>query len=531
MYGLEGLLAGRCLGGRYRVEAVIGRGGMGAVYRALDERLGRRVAVKVVSAPTADAAEQTQLRARFVREAQVAARLRHPNVVDVFDFGTDADLGMDYLVMELLDGEDLAARMARGTPPRRVALAILRQAARGLAAGHRAGLVHRDVKPGNLFLEVGEVPDEPVVRVLDFGIAQVAAEEAGFTRFTEYGRSPYSPAYAAPEQLQGDSRLSPACDVFSLAAVGYVLLTGTRAFTSSDPHRMASELSASVLALDERAPGLPAPLRNALARALARRPEDRFPDAGAFANALSGTPGPAPSPAFDAWPSAASPMPAADGTMLAPNGADHTQLYEPPAPAPRPAPTPAPAQPAWSARPAAAPARPAVDGTVYQPYVPPFQRPPVPAAPAAAAVVQPGTQTRPAAVAQPGDPPAPGVMRRLGRVLADLAITVGIMGGFVGAWALAVDGVLHHDHTRRWIGATLSVAFTPLAIHRLTGRTGRLWLLLVGSAAGSGVALHYLGPGTEPMVRLGGIFAMQVVTSFVLSTMFPRRKPKVKLPV
>ncbi|HET6763054.1 MAG TPA: serine/threonine-protein kinase [Longimicrobiaceae bacterium] len=518
------------------MEAVIGRGGMGAVYRALDERLGRRVAVKVISVVAADQAEQTQLRARFVREAQVAARLRHPNVVDVFDFGTDPELGMDYLVMELLDGEDLSARMARGTPPRRVALAILRQAARGLAAGHRAGLVHRDVKPGNLFLEVGEVPDEPVVRVLDFGIAQVTAEDAGFTRLTEYGRSPYSPAYAAPEQLLGETRLTASCDVFSLAAVGYVLLTGMRAFTSSDPGRMASELSAAVLALEERAPGLPAPLRGALARALARRPQDRFPDAGAFANALSGTPGPSPSPSpassGDAWFNPASAGAQYDGTMLAPNGVEHTQLYEAPAPAPAPAPRAAPAQPAWTARPTSAPARPQADGTAYQPYVPPFQRAPVPAAPVApVGAAGAATQNRPAVVQPPQQPPARGMMRRVGGVLADLAITVGIMGGFVGAWALAVSGVLHHDQMRRWLGASASVFFTPLAIHRLTGRTGRPVLLVIGSAVGSGVALHYLGPGTEPMVRLGGIFGMQVVTSFVLSTVFPRPKPKIKLPV
>jgi serine/threonine protein kinase len=516
MYGLEGLLTGRCLGGRYRVEAVIGRGGMGAVYRSRDERLGRHVAVKVVSAPTATADEHTQLRARFTREAQVAARLRHPNVVDVFDFGTDAELGLDYLVMELLEGEDLAARLARGTPPRRVALAILRQAARGLAAGHRAGLVHRDVKPGNLFLEAGEHEDEPVVRVLDFGIAQVAAEDASFGQLTEFGRSPYSPAYASPEQLTGEGgRLTPASDVFSLAAVGYVLLTGTRAFTATEPARMAMEVSASVLALEERAPGLPQPLRSALSRALSRRAQDRFPDAAAFANALSGNPGPPPaaSSSWNAAPAAAS-HDFGEGTLLAPEAADRTQLYEAPRPAPRP--SPAPFVPP-------APAR-APERTEFAPVT--DRRPqPVAGAPAWSTAPAQQTQNRPP-MPQPEPPRPPGMMRRLGSALADLAITLGILGGFVGAWSLAVMGVLNHDVLRMKAGAGASVLFTPLAIQRLTGRSGRPVLLVVGSIAATVLALRYLGPDTDRMVRLGGIFGMQVVASFVLSTVFPRRKPR-----
>ena len=190
MYGIAGLLTGRTLCGRYRIEAVIGRGGMGAVYRACDERLGRSVAVKVIGIVAHDEDDHARLQGRFLREAKAAAALHHPNVVSVYDFGTDAEVGLDFLVMELLQGEDLAVRLARtGPPPMHVSLAILRQAARGLAAGHRVGLVHRDVKPGNLFLETSDHPDEPHVRVLDFGIAQVSGEEGTMTHLTEYGRS------------------------------------------------------------------------------------------------------------------------------------------------------------------------------------------------------------------------------------------------------------------------------------------------------------------------------------------------------
>ncbi|HEX6042485.1 serine/threonine-protein kinase, partial [Longimicrobium sp.] len=171
MYGIAGLLTGRTLCGRYRIDAVIGRGGMGAVYRASDQRLGRAVAVKVIGIVATDADDHARLQGRFLREAKAAAALHHPNVVSVHDFGTDTELGLDFLVMELLQGEDLAVRLARtGPPPAHVSLGILRQAARGLAAGHRVGLVHRDVKPGNLFLETSDHPDEPHVRVLDFGI-------------------------------------------------------------------------------------------------------------------------------------------------------------------------------------------------------------------------------------------------------------------------------------------------------------------------------------------------------------------------
>src|SRR5688500_4441955 len=259
MYGIAGLLNGRTLCGRYRIDAVIGRGGMGAVYSATDERLGRSVAVKVIGIVAHEPQEHARLQARFQREARAAATLRHPNVVAVHDYGSDPELGRDFMVMELLQGEDLAVRLARtGPPPVHIALAILRQAARGLAAGHRAGLVHRDVKPGNLFLEPGDRIGEVQVKVLDFGIADITAlDEETVTHLTVAGRSPFSPAYASPEQLRSETRVTPATDVFSLGAVGFHLLTGRRAFKTTDPAQMVAELS-SALANDlPRVRGLP----------------------------------------------------------------------------------------------------------------------------------------------------------------------------------------------------------------------------------------------------------------------------------
>ena len=336
MSGLEGLLLGRVLGERYRIEEVIGRGGMGAVYRATDERLGRQVAVKVITiAGMLDAESRERLRARFLREARAAAALpHHPSVVPVYDYGSDAALGLDYLVMELLRGEDLASRLARsGRPPLPVALTILREAARGLAVGHRAGLVHRDVKPGNIFLAQGD-DGELHVRIVDFGIAKAIAEEDTLTSLTQDGRAPLSPAYASPEQLRGLTRLSPASDVFGLGAVGFQLLTGERAYSDSDRNRLSLGLAVEPPSLRQRNPALPDAVEEVIQKALAYDPVDRYPDAAAFGSVLDQAMrelGDAPLPrhpptSTTVWAAAPAP-PAApradddDRTMLAPEGA------------------------------------------------------------------------------------------------------------------------------------------------------------------------------------------------------------------
>jgi tRNA A-37 threonylcarbamoyl transferase component Bud32/tetratricopeptide (TPR) repeat protein len=355
MAGLESLLKGRELAGRYRIEEVIGRGGMGAVYRATDQRLGRNVAVKVITASAGNDPEvRERLRARFRHEAASAARLpHHPNVVPVYDYGTDDELGLDYIVMELLRGEDLASRLQRGGPPPMAeALRILQHAARGVAVGHRAGLIHRDVKPGNVFLVEQGAGDEMQVRVLDFGIAKAMAEEdTASAGLTHDGRAPLSPAYASPEQLAGDARLTPASDVFSLGALGYQLLTGTRPFTDADRARMGAGMQVPVPALRARNPQVPDEVDQVIRRALEPDPGQRYADATALADAL-GAPlrRLADTPLAGAVPSAAAGAPADDDrTMLA--GADRTafagdddrtMLAPPPSGAvpPRAAPTP-----------------------------------------------------------------------------------------------------------------------------------------------------------------------------------------------
>jgi hypothetical protein len=334
MAGIESLLRGRVLGERYRVEEVIGRGGMGAVYRATDERLGRPVAVKVITAVATDAESRERMRARFRREAAAAARLpHHPNVVPVYDYGTDAETSLDYIVMELLRGRDLATQLQRsGPPPMALALRILQQAARGLNVGHRMGVIHRDVKPGNIFLVEDGDPGEVQVRVLDFGIAKVIDEEESQTALTRDGRAPLSPAYASPEQLRGDDVLTPSADVFSLGAVGYQLLTGQKPYTEADRNRMSVGMPVPPPSIRSRNPAVPAEVETTILRAMEMDPSARFPSAGAFADAveaglrrLEGT------SAANAVPSVAGPIVATDedddrtalagdddGTMIAP---------------------------------------------------------------------------------------------------------------------------------------------------------------------------------------------------------------------
>ncbi|MFL5542468.1 MAG: serine/threonine-protein kinase [Longimicrobiaceae bacterium] len=509
MYGIAGLLTGRTLAGRYLIEAVIGRGGMGAVYRAVDERLSRPVAVKVVGAVTTDPAEHARLRARFHREARAAAALRHANVVQVHDFGTDPELDLDFLVMELLHGEDLSARLMRGgAPPLPVALSILRQAARGLAAGHRAGMVHRDVKPGNLFLEEDEGRDGVHVRVLDFGIAQVGGEDGTVTQLTVYGRSPFSPAYASPEQLRGDEQITAASDVFSLAAVGYHLVTGTRPFTSADPARALSEVADAIRLLRQRAPALDETTHTVLVRALSRTPAERFPHAGAMADALSGV-APAASEARAATPapvfSAPAPQPTyARSTPSAPTrpapADDQTRLYAPPL-FPASAPTPA-----AQARPAAPPAP--VPSPAYAP-----SGAPVHAATGGQAL---GFATQ----------PRPGPFGRFLRALWELTVTTTAIALFVASWALAVYSVAEGRPRRLMAGIAATVLFTPFAVHRLTSRRGRLGFAVFGSLVATLVAWRVVGRGTgDPAIALAAVFGLQVLACFLMSWLTRRREP------
>jgi len=274
---LEELLIGREVAGRYRVEAMLGRGGMGVVYRATDDRLQRPVALKVLSPPVTNTPTES-LRARFRREAQAAASIRHPCVVTVYDYGTDPDLGLDYLVMELLAGEDLATLLARPKRPTlSQTLAVLHAAATGLAAGHRLGIIHRDVKPGNIFL-LADGQGTPGVRILDFGIAQDWSREGTVTRLTEFGHVPLTPLYASPEQAAGRT-VTPGSDVYSLGMTALAMLS------SAEPRNRLLDGEPSPLRMPVEA--LPAGVESILSRALHPDLGQRFRDGAALAEALA----------------------------------------------------------------------------------------------------------------------------------------------------------------------------------------------------------------------------------------------------
>ena len=237
------LAPGAILDGRWRIEALLGTGGMGSVYRAEHVHVGRKAAVKVLHA---DLCRSPAERERFRREARVASRLRSPHVVEVLDFGEDAS-GRPYLAMELLEGESLRAvleREGRLSPHRTVRL--LRQLLDGLSAAHAAGIVHRDLKPENLWLS-GAGPNERL-RVLDFGIAKWSEARPDAAR-TQAGLVVGTPEYLAPEQAVG-GEVDRRADLYAVGILAFVMLTGRHPFDTSDLRALVAAHAF------ERVPGL-----------------------------------------------------------------------------------------------------------------------------------------------------------------------------------------------------------------------------------------------------------------------------------
>ena len=265
------------LGGRYELGRLIAGGGMGAVWRAVDRRLDRPVAVKLLRA---NLASDPAFVERFRREARAAAVLSHPNVAGVFDYGEHE--GEAFIVMELVEGENLAERLAREGPlPWPQALAIAGQVARALAAAHAHGLVHRDVKPANVLLSG---VDPPVVKVTDFGIARA---EAAVT-LTGTGAVLGSAAYVAPEQASG-SQVGPAADLYGLGCVLFEMVTGRPPYRGESAVALAAQhVSGPVPNPRQLRPGLPGTVAAIILRALQKDPAARFASAAAMAEALAG---------------------------------------------------------------------------------------------------------------------------------------------------------------------------------------------------------------------------------------------------
>ncbi len=264
------------LAGRYAVEAEIGRGAMAVVYRARELRLRRVVALKVLPP---ELAFRTGVRERFLREAQTAAQLSHAHIVPVYSAGDDG--GVAWLAMALVDGETLAERLAR--TPRLTAdeaRRVLVETADALAYAHARGVVHRDVKPENILLD----HDTGRVAVTDFGIARAAEDDA---RLTGTGVTLGTPAYMSPEQAMGETEVDGRADQYALGVVGYQLLTGALPFQATNATGMLMKhVGETPRPVRERAPQVPPALAYAVERALAKKPADRWPDAGAFRDAL-----------------------------------------------------------------------------------------------------------------------------------------------------------------------------------------------------------------------------------------------------
>lgn len=260
----------------YELEAEIGRGGMGVVYRCVDRKLRRRVAVKVLPP---DLAFRDEVRRRFLREAETAAQLNHPHIVPIYSVD-DRD-GLVWFVMGLVDGESLAARLAREPrPPVEMVRRILRDVADALAYAHARGIIHRDIKPDNILLERGS--NRPMVS--DFGIARAAE---GDWRITATGVAVGTPAYMSPEQATGEREVDGRSDMYSLAVVGYQMLAGELPFQATNtPAMLMKHISDPLRPLREVRPDAPPALAAVIERALAKKPDQRYPDAAAFARAV-----------------------------------------------------------------------------------------------------------------------------------------------------------------------------------------------------------------------------------------------------
>ncbi|MEV4349081.1 serine/threonine-protein kinase, partial [Actinoplanes sp. NPDC049596] len=253
---------GQLIAGRYRLQEVLGRGGMAVVWRADDDVLGRQVAVKVLSANLAGDPEQQRL---IRTEARAVARLRHANVVAVHDYGELIDEGrtLSYVVMEFVDGRTLADMLTAGRLPWKVATLVGAQVGAALAAAHRDGIVHRDVKPANVMVTSAGV------KLVDFGISATVGATDG-----DGGMLVGTPAYLAPERVRGGP-VRPATDVYALGLMMYLALAGRMPWDASTVTQMVKAHVYAKPAPLPAIPGLPSAVARLVARCLAKKPADR----------------------------------------------------------------------------------------------------------------------------------------------------------------------------------------------------------------------------------------------------------------
>jgi serine/threonine protein kinase len=276
-------LAGRliqALGSSYTVEGELGRGGMGVVYKARDERLKRQVAIKVLPP---ELAFREEIRIRFLREAETAARLSHPHIVPIHSVGEGPD-GLVYFVMAFVDGESVAAKLKRrGRLPSEEARRIMLETSDALGAAHALGIIHRDVKPDNILLE----GSRGRVVVTDFGIAKALSSTTGSATLTATGVAIGTPHYMSPEQAAGDREIDGRSDIYSLGVVSYQMLTGELPFHAPTvPGILMKHITERAPLVTEKCDDCPEDLAACVMRSLEKDPEDRWPTADALRRAL-----------------------------------------------------------------------------------------------------------------------------------------------------------------------------------------------------------------------------------------------------
>ena len=269
----------RVLSANYELDREIGRGGMGIVYKAKDRRLKRPVAVKLLPP---ELAFRSEIRSRFLKEAETAAQLSHPNIVPIYS--VDERDGLVYFVMAFVDGENLAARLhSQGRLDATESRRILKEVAEALAYAHERGVVHRDIKPDNILLCAD---DDGRVMVTDFGIAR-AVSEGSDSRLTATGMAIGTPAYMSPEQSMGERDIDGRSDLYALGVVGYQMLAGELPFNApSTPALLVKQISERPTPIDVHRPDAPPDLARAVMMLLEKDPANRFPSADALVTAL-----------------------------------------------------------------------------------------------------------------------------------------------------------------------------------------------------------------------------------------------------
>jgi len=431
--------------GPYRLEHLIGRGGMGEVHRAWDTRRGRTVALKRLPAPLAG---DPEFQARFRRESALAAQLSEPHIIPIHDFGEIN--GTLFIDMRLVDGTDLASVVKSEGPmaPRR-AIGILAQVAGALDAAHAAGLVHRDVKPSNVLVR-GHDEDE-FAYLIDFGIARAAAGQTSGPALTLTGATLGTLDYMAPERFE-NRPVDGRADVYSLACMLFELLTGAAPFRGRTPVGMIhAHVTLDPPRPSAHRPGLPPGLDDVVVRGMAKRPEHRYPTAGALVAAAraavraegraptaqtplslrkAATPSPAgrssphtPPPTSGGWAAAQNPPPAGWPPGPSPSPGEWPAAQDPPPGRWSPAPSPSPGE--WSAAQDPPPAG-----------WPPAQSPPPggwPQTPPPAGWPPPAPYPPPAAPARPGGMVVAFVLQ----LISGGVFLIGSLVGFIGAGVVA----------------------------------------------------------------------------------------------